>query len=225
VNVANQWHLDADDGVVRSIKRQIRLIVLLDAAEGAGLVPLGVVRLHAFAYLSNVLAPVWDMEPLDGKLLKRQGSPFYPDLQGDLDRLVGLGVAMISGLGHVLENGRWRLEGRFRLHRRFADPIIAQLAEYDDERRLATFIQELAFAISAFSDDDLDSAVSEDATYSDSLVMPGSVIDFDEWRHVNYSANAAQYFDYVLPDAGNSTPGEKLHLYVRHLQRRVHDGS
>src|SRR2546422_4375809 len=71
----------------RSLRRHARLIALLHAAEGAGLVPLRITRLHSFAYLSNVLAPVWDMAALDGKILKRRGGPFYPNMQRDLDRL------------------------------------------------------------------------------------------------------------------------------------------
>src|ERR1700687_2575811 len=80
---------------IEELQRRIRLLVLLSAAERAGLVPLRILRLHSFAYLSNVLAPVWDMPALDGKVLKRHGGPFYPALQRDLDRLVGMGRVLI----------------------------------------------------------------------------------------------------------------------------------
>lgn len=203
------------------LRRQVRLVMLLDAAEAAGLVPLKILRLHAFAYLSNVLAPVWDMPVLNGRVLKRRGGPFYPDLQQDLDRLVGQGVVTISDVGHVQdESRRWRLEGAYRLYRPFADPILAALEHYPDERRLGAFIAELGYALSALSDEELDRAVSEDATYSDPMVMIDNVIDFADWRERNYSANAAEKFDRVIP-GGYATPGEKLHLYVRHLHRRI----
>ena len=203
------------------LRRQVRIVMLLDAAEAAGLVPLQILRLHAFAYLSNVLAPVWSMPVLDGKVLKRRGGPFYPDLQHDLDRLVGQGVVTITGVGHVQDEARrWRLEGAYRLNREFADPILAALCNFPEDRRLGTFIVELGYALSALSDDELDRAVSEDATYSDPMVTVDNVIDFADWRHRNYSANAAEKFDRVIP-GGNATPGEKLHLYVRHLHRRI----
>ena len=203
------------------LRRQVRLVMLLNAAEVAGLVPLKILRLHAFAYLSNVLAPVWDMRVLDGKILKRRGGPFYPDLQHDLDRLVGLGVVVISGVGHVQdESKRWRLEGAYRLNRRFADPILNALDDYPEERQLGKFIEELGYAVSALSDEELDRAFSEDATYSDPMVTVDNVIDFADWRERNYTANAAEEFDRVVP-GGNATPGEKLHLYVRHLHRRI----
>jgi hypothetical protein len=206
-----------------AIQRRIRLVMLLDATEAAGLAPIKILRLHAFAYLSNVLAPVWDMPVLEGKVLKRRGGPFYPALQGDLDRLVGMGVVLISKVSHVLDDAkRWRLEGSYRLNHEFADPILAKLTDFPEEARLGAFILELAYALSALSDRELDIAVSEDATYSDPLVTVDNVINFEGYRE-NYSANAAQKFDRVI-SGGNASPGEKLHLYVRHLHRRIHGG-
>lgn len=206
---------------VDALRRQVRLVMLLDAAEAAGIVPLRIMRLHAFAYLSNVLAPVWSMPVLSGTVLKRRGGPFYPELQHDLDRLVGQGVAVISDVGHVQDEGkRWRLEGAYRLNRTFADPVLATLATFPDENRLGTFILELGYALAVLSDSEFDRAVSEDATYSDPLVSVDNVIDFADWRSRNYSANAAETFEQVIP-GGNATPGEMLHLYVRHLHRRI----
>lgn len=206
---------------VDTLRRQVRVVMLLEAAENAGLVPLRILRLHAFAYLSNVLAPVWQMPILDGRVLKRQGGPFYPDLQQDLDRLVGQGIAVISRVGHTQdEDGRWRLEGSYRLHRTFSDPILACLDAFPDEARLLSFITELGYALAALSDDELDRAVSEDATYSDPMIGIDNVIDFADWRSRNYSLNVAEKFDRMVR-GGNATPGEKLHLYVRHLHRRI----
>lgn len=209
---------------VDGLRRQVRLVMLLDAAENAGLVPLKILRLHAFAYLSNVLAPVWNMPILNGRVLKRHGGPFYPDLQKDLDRLVGMGVTVISSVSHVQDEAkRWRLEGAYRLNRHFADPILGSLAAFPDEVRLGSFIAELAYALSALSDEEFDRAVSEDATYSDPMVTIDNVIDFADWRSRNYTVNVAEKFDYVMP-GGNASPGEKLHLYVRHLARRINGG-
>src|SRR4051794_40231134 len=103
------------------LQRRIRLVVILDAAERAGLVPLPVMQLHAMAFFANVLSPVWQMPPLEGSLLKRRGGPYYPPLQRDLDRLVGTGVAVISELGQARDDqGHWRLEGSYRLNGHFS---------------------------------------------------------------------------------------------------------
>lgn len=213
-----------DDENFLSLRRRVRLVVLLDAAEAAGLVPIKILRLHAFAYLSNVLAPVWELTALEWSVFKRRGGPFYPALQHDLDRLVGMGVVEITRLGHARDDdGRWRLEGSYRLNHGFAEPVLRQLNTYEAEVRLVSFVQELAYALSALSDDEIDLAFSEDATYSDTLVSFGNVVDFGE-RRANYSANAARYFDRLIPGGGRATAGEKLHLYVRHLHRRIHGG-
>jgi hypothetical protein len=208
-----------------SARRQVRLLVLLDAAQQAGLSPINVLRLHAFAYLSNVLAPVWDLRALDGKILKRRGGPFYPALQRDLDRLVGMGLAEISNLGHVKDDyGRWRLEGSYQLHREFADAPLALLAEYEEERFLTSFVVELGYALSALSDEEMDQVFTEDATYSDPTIGFENVVDFGEWHRINYSANAADEFEKLMPSGARATLGERLHLYVRHLHRRIHGG-
>ena len=61
---------------VDAARRQLRIFALLRGAEAAGISPVPILQLHAFAYLSNVLAPVWRLGALDGKLLKRRGGPF-----------------------------------------------------------------------------------------------------------------------------------------------------
>ena len=214
----------AEDPHTASIRRRVRIVMLLDAARHAGMTPMPILRLHAVAYLANVLAPVWRLEAHDGKLLKRRGGPFYPILQRDLDRLTGMGVVCLTGLRHEEEApGRWRLEGSYDLNYRFAEPVLALLRTVShDEHLTRTYVQELLLALSSLSDDDLDTAMKEDATYSDPLVAEGNVIDFAEWSTTNWTASAAERFGEILPSRDRTTPGEKLHLYVAHLHRRLH---
>ena len=207
---------------IGALRRRIRLVVLLRAATRAGLTPLPVLRLHTLTYLSNVLAPVWDMPVLEGKVLKRHGGPFYPRLQQDLDRLVGMGVVLISGLGYNLdEEQQWRLEGSYVLNPNLANRILNHILEFENEQRLMEFFQELAYALSCLSDEEFGQAMTEDATYSDPMTDIGNVVDFAEWQKKNYSANAASYFQSLFPSGTHATPGEKLHLYVRHIQARI----
>jgi len=206
-------------------RRRLRLLMLLDCAENAGLVPLPIAQLHTFAYLANVLAPVWDMPTQEGKVLKLRRGPFYPALQRDLDRLVGMGVTLISNLGYSLDEfNRWHLEGSYRLNRTAAGPILRIARQFAAESETSSFIQELAYALSALSDEELQRATMEDATYSDPLIDVGNVVDFGEWRNLNFSANAARRFERLLPGASQATLGEKLHFYVRHLRLRLHGG-
>ena len=105
----------ADSVDYDGLRRRVRLLMLLDGAERAGIAPIRLRHLHTYAYLSNVLAPVWNTRVFDGRLLKRRGGPFYPSLQHDLDRLVGLGLVIITNLGHIIdEDNQCRLEGLSR---------------------------------------------------------------------------------------------------------------
>jgi hypothetical protein len=80
----------------------------------------------------------------------------------------------------------------------------------------------MVYAISALSENDFDNAISADATFTDPVIAFGNVLDFGEWRKVNYTANAARQFGHLLPEGTNATLGEELHFYVRHLHRRMH---
>ncbi len=207
-----------------SLRRQARVLLLLQAADKAGLCPLDIRTLHGFAYLANVLAPVWDMPALDGKVLKRRGGVFYPDLQHDVDLMVGHGVLLISDVAHALDaDGRWRLEGRYRLHREFATPPLEFLSRFQDQQRVDTFVTELAYALSALGELEFESAFAEDATYGDPTVSDDNVLDFSEWALRNPTARAVAYFDRFMPAKAPATKGEKLHLYVRHLRKRLHE--
>ncbi len=211
-----------------ALARRVRLVVLLEAARSAGLTPIDVLRLHTLAYLSNVLSQVWNMPPNDGKILKRRGGPFYPALQADLDRLVGMGVALLDGVGHRQdEDGRWRLEGKYRLNLSLAAPILDAIGRFDVEARTLRYVKEIAFALAGLDDAEIDCAVSQDATYADSAISPGNVVDFGEWQRwqeKNYSANASLCLAELLPSGRRASTGEQLHLYVRHLHRRMHGG-
>ncbi len=214
--------MSANPGALDRLKGQARLLVLLRAVETAGFAPVGLMPLHALAYLANVLAPVWDMPVLDGKILKSKGGPFYPTLQGNLDRMVGLGMVTVSDVSYLeAPDGSWQLSGAYQLNRPLAEPAIGHLQRFPDERAFAEFADELALALSTLTDEEMATALVHDATYGDPRISTDNVVDFDEWSHSNPSVNAASYFDRIMADR-IATPGEKVHLYVRHLHRRLH---
>ena len=135
-----------------------------------------------------------------------------------------MGMVYLTGLRHKEETpGLWRLEGSYDLNYRFAAPVLECLRIISQDERLThAYIGELLLALSSLSDDDLDTAMQEDATYSDPQVTEGNIIDFAEWSNRNWTANAAERFGNILPSGNRTTPGEKLHLYVSHLHRRLH---
>jgi len=208
---------------VDSLRRMERLLLLLAAARQAGITPIKIQPLHAFAYLANVLAPVWHMRPLNERLLKRQGGPYYTDMQTDLDRMVGMGLARIVGVTHTqTPDGSWRLEGAYEPH-----PIVSRSAldfvrEVPENKSTWVFVQELAYALSAMPTEDLASALVEDATYVDPASSDDTLLNLDAR---NPSLRVAQYFKKLRSNGVPMSPGEQIHLYVRHLHaRRAHGG-
>jgi len=212
-----------EDEFIASIRRRVRLVILLEASHEAGIDPLPTLRLHLIAYLANVLSPVWEMPSVDGTILKRSGGPFYPDLQADLDRLVGIGVVRVEGLRHQrLDDDRYRIEGSYRLNKALAEPILSFLQRLPDEAEAAKFVRELVLALSALSDSEIDRAISEDATYANPNVGEDNVIEFGARISQNFSAAAAERIGDFVKTGALVGASEKVHLYVRHLKRRLH---
>jgi len=208
-----------------SLRRQLRILSLVDAAEKALLAPLSTTMLHLMAYLTNVLAPVWDMPVLDGKLLKKGSGPFYPILQADADSLVGQGLLIQTQLQYVLNADRqWRLQGAYTLNHQLADVILEQQRSFPEEQAMDAFCREVAYSLSVLHSDQFQTISGVDATYGDPQIDFGSVVDFAEWTQRNYARNAAERLGELLPSGSTTTAGEKLHSYVRHLSRRLYAG-
>ena len=209
-----------------SIRQKVRLLMLLNAARAAGLTPLPILRLHIMAYLSDVLSPVWHLIPYNGKVLKRKEGPFFPELQYDLDRLVGRGLVRVENIGHVsVGQDRVRLDTSYSINPDLASTVLEFLDSVMEERVVADFMRELALAISAMNDEEIDRAFNQDATYSNNHIGMGNVVDFAEWTNTNFSASAAERIGQLVPTDAQVGPGEKVHLYFRHLRQRLHGGN
>jgi hypothetical protein len=198
---------------------RLRIVFVLTAADHAGITPISILSLHTLLYLCNLLAPVADLPPLDGKVLKRQGGPFYPEFQAEVDRLTGVGILRISNVGYVREPSGWRLNGSYALNQPLASRVVSYAATFSEFFNTIAFSRELALAVGALSEQDAEHATNQDATYSDSAVDVGGVVDFGEWRTKNYSLNAAR----IIRDLAGMdvTVAEQLNFYVRHLYQRM----
>ncbi len=207
------------------LRQQVRLLVLLDAARAAGLSPVPVMRLHIIAYMSDVLSPVWNLTPYEGEVYKRSQGPFYPELQHDLDRLVGRGMVNVERITHVsVGNDRARIDAHYSINRDLAGEVLDHLPLLPQEEEPTVFMRELTLALSSMSDDDIDRAFEQDATYSNRKIGNKNVIEFQEARELNYSANAAAAMGNLVPTKAVVGAGEKVHLYVRHLRARLNGG-
>src|SRR6266571_3269728 len=176
----------------RDIMRQrSRVIQLLDAAERVGISPLRAGRLHAFAYLADVLSPVWHLPAFDGKILKIEGGPHYPDLQREIDRLVVLGILKVAEITYISRPDEGaRIDGLYslNLHSPKLSPILAALGALSSEQALdprdwevQAFFVDLAGALATVPDDELGMSATMDATYADERFDHSNVIDFGSW--------------------------------------------
>lgn len=203
-------------------KYRVRTLALLDALARAGITPVPLRVVHELAYLSNVLAPVFELDPFAGSVLKRRGGPYYPELQRALDAFVGRSMILVSDARYVFvpEESRYRFDAHYRLNRELSsEAVIRYRVLYADTGEII-FLDELAAAYNTLSTGQLGNAAQQDARYADEDVDSGGVIDFGEWAvaaRVNFSRNAALSF---APGA-NLLPAERLYLYMDHLKRRA----
>lgn len=206
-------------------KRPIRVLALLDALADASIfdAPLRVV--HELAYLANVLAPVFELAPFSASLLKRQGGPYYPELQETIDLLVGRGMVLATGIRYepVPEEKRYRLQANYRINRTLAEPVLTAYREVYADTGEPFFVGELCAAYSLLADQELGQAFRFDARYSDKDVDNNEVIDFGQWvsaASTNFSRNAAMSFR-----PGESLqPAERIFMYIEHVQRKAGHG-
>ena len=231
---AGEWPSDLSDRHIGRLKQRCRILMLLDAAERAGSTPLSSSRLHAFAYLADVLSPVWGLEPFDPKVYKSEDGPHYSDLQDELDHLVVLGLVRATKLDYMpREDGGARIRGFYSLDFE-SSHLLGLLADLgalgvedavdSRDHQLHGFLVELAGALATLPDDQIDRAARVDVTYR----LGGhlySVIDFSEWVEDPLMANptwrVAERFETFLPKEVRIAPSEKLYLYAAYLGRAM----
>ena len=223
------------EGTIRhsaQIKRRCRLLMLLDAAEQVGIAPLPSARLHAFAYLADVMSPVWNLVPFDGKVYKSDGGPHYPDLQDAIDNLAVLGLVQVHDLMYEQRpDGGARITGWYALNfaSRQLESIVRALGARSAEeaidpsdRDLHAYLVELAGALGTLPDDEIESAADVDVTYRTGAEVH-NVVDFAEWAEdrklANPSWRVAERFQEFLPEESRILAGEKLYLYAAYLGR------
>jgi hypothetical protein len=218
------------------MRQRARIIQILDASERVAISPLRAGRLHAFAYLADVLSPVWGLPAFDGKVLKIEGGPHYPDLQREIDRLVVLGLINISEVRYIPQpDGGARIDALYSLN--LDSPVLAPIlgalgargrsAALDPrDSDVYSFLLDLAGALATVPEEEIDKAATVDVTYADQRVDLSNVIDFGRWTTDVYADNLSlrtvDRFQHFLPDDASLSSGEKLYLYASFMGRRVH---
>jgi hypothetical protein len=200
-----------------------RLLQIIGALERAGGTPVSNRDLHAFAYLANVLSPVWEVEPVERSVLKDRDGPRSAALEHELDLCVGAGLIAVDALKPDLENPS-RLDASYCLNAITARPVLAAISVLPDEGNITAYLNELAFAFLEITPEQRDDAALQDAAWSNPAVAEGRIVDFGERRRqsINPAYNAAEAFQQFAPDGVTLNKAEKLLMYVRLLKRRAH---
>lgn len=222
------------DEQLQILRERGRILLLLDAAERAAVAPLSTDRLHALAFLADVLSPVWHLPAFDNVVVKSSGGPFYPELQREMDRLVVAGLLEVTDIRYIPRpRGGARIEGRYglRFGSQHLECLLGRLGARGPEAaldprdvRVHAFLVELAGALSGLPNDEFDRAAATDVTYSDRQIDNNNLIYLARGARSNRSVETAERFATFMPEGANLSPGEKLYLYATYLGRRVHGG-
>lgn len=216
---------DRDVGV-RSVLTRARLLQIFAALGRAGIAPIATADLHAFAFFANVMSPLWDLDPLDGAVLKLPEGPYYPFLQAEVDQLVGSGFLEVEHLAYrTTEGGVVQLDASFRPVPDHCRKVLEIIEKLPDETETSGFLNELAFAFAEIRVDLRDDAAIVDATYSNPAIADERVIDFAQWNDpstADSSVIVADRFQKYAPAGMTLNRAEKLLLYMRLMKRRVH---
>jgi hypothetical protein len=196
------------------------LVALLAGAERVGISPLALEPLHTIAYFTDVLAPVWGLPVVDGQILKRY-RPYYPALQRDLDRLVGQGVVVASGVQHALDGSGDQFDANYSLNHDFAGAILLAAESFPEQRIELAFIREVVYATSGLGLVGLENASEVDATYADPLIEIGGMIEVSPDLRRNSTARVAVRFGELLGNDSPISTAEMINLYVRQLYARM----
>ena len=212
---------------LKDLKIRCFLLQILDALEQAGINPISAKKLHSFAYLANVLSPIWEVRAFENIVLKDQIGPHYQELQKQIDVLVGMGLAEVSNLHYNLVEGGALIEGDYelRLNSPHLHALLAALGSDeqessldDGEYRLHKYLVELANALTVLPDDEIDVVAKIDETYLSDTIDYSNVIDFSK---LNRSVELTTKFEDFLPNNSGFSPVEKIFLYASYLNRKL----
>lgn len=213
-----------EGAIISAIKRKIRLIQLVEAAERAALAPIEGDKLHALAYLADVLSPVWGLIAFDQRVLKTGRPPVFPDLQREIEKLVCMGIFEVSCLSYVRAvDGSMTFRAKYAI--RFASnhgqQIRAALDADSSAQEQQLYFDELARAMASLNDDDIAFAAAEDVVYDDPKISSGDIIVFGDTLSRERMQQTTLSFERLFPHA-NLTRSRQLYMYAHYLGRKIH---
>lgn len=194
-------------------------LLCVGEASRLGVAPLATAQLHVLLYLANTLCPLYRVERVRGRVLKRGAFPFYPDVQRMIDELAFAGVLSID---HVDFGPKGHLAAHYVLGAdgaRLRERLIAGSLE---ARRTAYLFRELASACFGKFLGSKTAIGPVDANYGDSDALENEVIDFGEWEADNNKNLAvAKYLIDQLRAMQPNAQRDGIRLYCDYLDKAM----
>lgn len=196
--------------------RRFWILSLLSGVEEVGCSPIELKRFNILAYLANAVAKCYGVTPLDPTVLKEHDGPLYPELLWEIDRLVGMGLVIVSDIvvdrSKAVRNVSYSISARGlncesqcrALHREFArigDSLRSAAMAYS-RNRLSLSIESLK---------------NRDGNYADTTVANGEVVDFGDWVKANATANSIDRLSKKIGQSLESDPSVSVNIYNRYL--------
>jgi hypothetical protein len=179
-------------------------------------------KLHAFAYLADILSPVWNLRPFEDRIGRTGRSPYYPDLQRELDVMVAMGLVAPTGVSYLRTEGEAAvLTANFAIQNESGKVALIMAAFAGDIELAAqqTYLNALADALASLPDDDISAAATRDLVYEKSSNEAQDFIDLASLS--SRTSKAVASFDKAFPGT-KLTPARRLVMYAHYLGQRVH---
>jgi hypothetical protein len=214
-----------------AIAGRLRALTVLEAAERAALTPIPAQKLHALAYLSDVLSPVWGLSAFDPVALKTGREPFFGRFQDELDDLIILGFLEVTtfdygGSTQASSETGVQLNARYQL--RYAsealEPLIVHIRNDEELGVRLDFFVALASAIGRLPDEAIAAAITKDAAWDNADVPTDDVVEFSTVsgaRSRNRTDGTIDVFEKQSPGRKLLEPAAKLRLYTAFLAERL----
>jgi hypothetical protein len=200
-----------------NLRNRAWLLGLVRVANWAGLRPVSNRHVHALVFLANSLAPIYQDEGVETRVVKQAQGPFYPDAQWDLDRMVGQRLLTISNDRPSYTEDGWMLNTRYEVTT-LGIELVKKFRQAPILDKSYNFLVELAAAFASLTGDERDTAPLEDAIYSIPNRPNGTALVFENATD-NYSVLTASAFDELVGAELTLSPRDRVHLYLRYLAR------
>jgi hypothetical protein len=185
-------------------------------------------RIHALAYLADVLSPVWGLTAFDSVALKTERSPFFDSVQRSLDRLVFEGVVEVTNFRfcRATDDTVLRLQADYAL--RYESPhlegILAFIRADEDYHKLARYLEALVIAMSRLRDSEIVAAARFDASWENSDIPANDIIEINDPFGESLKTPTTMtlgVFEDLKHQNLTLTPAAQLRLYASYLGERL----